>query len=84
MLYICNMEIHEVTVGNFIELDGLIGVVVGIELDEDTPEASHVAVWFGADAQQRISEGGSGNLVPEVWTVPIEYCNRANPPIFRH
>lgn len=78
------MEIHEVTIGDFIELNGLVGVVVGIGFDEDAPEASHVAVWFGADAQQRIAEGGSENLIPEVWTVPVEYCKRANSPIFRH
>lgn len=84
MSSISDMKIYEVAIGDFIELDGLVGVVVGIELDEDAPEDSHVAIWFGVEDQKRISEGGSGNLVPEVWTVPVEYCNRANPPVFRH
>ncbi len=78
------MEIHEVKIGDFLEMDGLVGVVVGIELDEDALEDSHVAIWFGLEAQKRKSEGGTGSIVPEVWNVPIEYCHRAGSPTFRH
>ena len=78
------MRIQDVNVGDFIELDGLLAVVVGIIADEDGGIEDHIAVWFGAESQKRISQGGAGNTVPEVWTVPAEYCEPAQPPVSRH
>ena len=78
------MRIQDVKVGDFIELDGLLGVVVGIIPDADDDSNNHLAIWFGAESQKRISEGGTGNTVPVVWTVPTEYCNPAQPPISHH
>jgi hypothetical protein len=42
--------------GDFILLDGRPAVVVGIEGDENVPEA-HVALWFGEPNATRTSEG---------------------------
>ena len=80
------MDIQHVRIGDFVESDGLIGVVVGIIRDEVTPEEPehHLAIWFGLEQQQRLSEGGTGNHVPEVWTIPVQYCQPAQPPIYRH
>ncbi len=75
-----NMELKK---GSFIEFDGLLGVVTGSEGDRGVPEG-HVAVWFGNPQGKRKSEGGHGGLAPEVWTVPIEYCERAEPPVIEH
>ncbi len=69
--------------GAFIEFDGLLGVVVGIAGEHGVPE-EHVAVWFGDPKGKRRSEGGLGGLRPEVWTVPIECCEQAAPPIISH
>ncbi|WP_084446496.1 hypothetical protein [Hymenobacter roseosalivarius] len=78
------MRIQDVKVGDFIELDGLLGVVVGIIPNEHGNLEDHLVIWFGAESQKRISQGGAGNPIPEVWTVPAEYCKPAQPPVFRH
>ena len=69
--------------GDFIEFDGLLAVVVGIEGDDDVPE-DHVALWFGDIEGRRSSAGGTGGRIPEVWTVPSALCAPAKTPIFRH
>jgi hypothetical protein len=37
----------ELARGLFVEVDGLVAVVVGLPGEEDVPE-EHVALWFGA------------------------------------
>ncbi len=69
--------------GDFVELDGLPAVVVGTEEDPEVPEG-HVTLWFGEPRGKRLSEGGTGGLRPEVWTVPAECCAPGQPPIVRH
>jgi len=69
--------------GDFVELDGLIAVVVGVSGENDLPD-DHIALWFGEDDQKRISQGGSGNVIPQVWTVPIELCMKARDPNIKH
>jgi hypothetical protein len=69
--------------GDFVEFDGLLAVVVGIE-SEDNVREEHIAIWFGDPQGQRRSEGGTGSLIPEVWTVPIELCQPAQPPAYFH
>lgn len=69
--------------GDFVEFDGLPAVVVGIEGDPDVPE-EHIALWFGDPKAKRKSKGGSGNVRPEVWTVPEEYCLPSQEPIYKH
>ena len=69
--------------GQFVELDGLLAAVVGVEGDPCVPEG-HVALWFGEPKSVRKSQGGSGGLQPEVWTVPEEYCSLAVEPVVRH
>ena len=69
--------------GDLVELDGLLGVVTGIEGDPGVPE-DHVAVWFGEPRCQRISQGGSGGHRPEIWTVPEEHFVAAAPAIIKH
>jgi hypothetical protein len=70
-------------IGTFVELDGLLGVVVGLSGENGVPD-DHLALWFGEPQGRRKSEGGEGNLVPIVWTVPTEYCLPAKPPILQH
>jgi hypothetical protein len=69
--------------GQLVELDGLLGVVVGVEGDPDVPE-DHIAVWFGDPRCRRKSEGGLGGERPEVWTIPQEYFVSASAPIYKH
>jgi hypothetical protein len=69
--------------GDFIEFDGLIAVVVGVSGENDIPE-DHLALWFGEENQTRVSQGGSGNIIPQVWTVPIELCSKARRPEVKH
>jgi hypothetical protein len=50
--------------GDFVELDGLLDVVVASAGEPDgagdlVPE-DHVALWFGAPPTKRVSEGGEG------------------------
>jgi hypothetical protein len=69
--------------GDLVELDGLLAVIVGIEGDPHVPD-DHVAVWFGDPKCTRASQGGSGGMRPEVWTVPAEFLSPAAPPDYRH
>jgi hypothetical protein len=69
--------------GDFVELDGLLAVVVGVEGDPDVPE-DHIAVWFGDPRCERTSQGGTGGKQPEVWKVPAECFVAAAPPIWSH
>lgn len=55
--------------GDFVEMDGLLAVVVGTYGDGTTPEG-HLSVWFGDQQGVRSSQGGAGGSTPEVWTVP--------------
>jgi len=80
------MTRHEhFSLGQFVVLDGLPAVVVGLPdgLGIETPEG-HLALWFGAPQVERTSKGGPGDPVPEVWTVPSEYCEPCRPPEIRH
>ena len=63
--------------GDFVEMDGLLAVVVATDDDPNVPE-EHVALWFGVTDTKRISEGGTGGAIPEVSTVPAEYCSPIN------
>ena len=69
--------------GDFVELDGLLTVIVGIDGDKAVPE-DHLAVWFGVPRCKRVSEAGVGGQQPEVWTVPAEYCAPARSPIYKY
>lgn len=69
--------------GDLVEYDGLLAVVVGTFEDGMAPE-EHLALWFGVPQGVRKSEGGSGNLQAEVWTVPTEYCLEAPAPKIKH
>ena len=69
--------------GELVELDGMLGAVVGIYGDPGVPE-DHVAVWFGSLETKRKSEGGAGGFQPEVYTVPAELCGKAAPALFKH
>ena len=69
--------------GDFVELDGLLAVVVGTFESGCAPE-DHLALWFGEPSAIRKSQGGAGNLEPQVWTVPSEYCLAAAAPIYNH
>jgi hypothetical protein len=70
-------------IGEFIEFDGLLGIVVGLSGESGVPD-DHLAIWFGEPQGRRKSAGGEGNLVPIVWTVPTEYCLPAKAPILQH
>ena len=69
--------------GQLVEFDGLLAVVVGIDTDSWVPE-EHVALWFGLPRGERKSQGGVGGLRPEVWTIPADDCSPAAEPIVRH
>jgi len=69
--------------GQFVECDGLIAVIVGTSRDGGAPE-DHLALWYGEPRGRRVSEGGSGGLRPEVWTVPVEFCLPAQTPTVHH
>ena len=68
------MSENAIGVGDFVEMDGLIGVVVKLE---DCPE-DHIAVWFGMENQKRKSEGSENVITPEVWTIPTEYFKKTD------
>ncbi len=74
---------HTLKRGDFVELDGALAVVVGIPGDPDVPE-DHVALWFGEPPSPRKSQGGSGGLHPQVWTVPVAYVVAAAEPVYKH
>jgi hypothetical protein len=74
--------------GDLVELDGLLAVVVALAgelvgMGELVPE-DHVALWFGTPPTERPSEGGEGGAIPEVWTVPADYCRAAPNPVIHH
>ncbi len=77
--------------GDLVEIDGQLAVVVGLagetvesmDGDELVPD-DHVALWYGEPCTERTSQGGKGGAVPEVWTVPLEYCRAASSPVLRH
>lgn len=73
------------SLGQFVVFDGLPAVVVGLPggYGVQTPE-DHLALWFGDPRVERASQGGLGDRVPEVWTVPAEYCEACRPPEIRH
>ena len=70
-------------IGSFVEFDGLIAVVVGLEGEPNVPE-NHVALWFGDSQVLRKSNGGTGGHRPMVITVPIDLCEVAKSPKFAH
>lgn len=69
--------------GDFVELDGLPGVVVGVPGDPGVPEG-HLAVWFGDPRVKRVSQGGPGRIPPEVWTIPEDLLRASPPPKWLH
>ena len=69
--------------GDFVEMDGLLAVVIATEDDPNVPD-EHVGLWFGDPTAKRISEGGTGGATPEVFTVPVEDCSRPVGPQFTH
>jgi len=69
--------------GEFVQLDGLPAVVVGLPGDPGVPN-DHVALWFGHAGAVRKSQGGTGDIVPEVWTVPTDLCESRMAPKFNH
>ena len=71
--------------GQFVLLDGLPAVVVGLEDDPSgsVPE-DHVGLWFGDPQVKRKSEGGPGEAKPEIWTVPKEYCEPIEEVEYKH
>ena len=69
--------------GDFVEMDGLLAVVVATDEHPDVPH-EHVGLWFGAPATKRVSEGGTGGANPEVSTVPVEYCTPTSNIEFTH
>lgn len=71
------------TRGDLVELDGLLGAVVGAECDPEVP-GDHIAVWFGEPWCERKSRGGAAGNQPEVWTVPAEHVVAAAPPVWKH
>jgi hypothetical protein len=69
--------------GQFIEFDGVPAVIVGLPGDSGVPD-DHVALWFGNPNTIRKSQGGNGEIAPEIWTVPIDLCETGRSPIVRH
>ena len=77
--------------GDLVEIDGILAVVIG--LAGETVETAdggelvpddHVALWFGEPWEERSSRGGKGGAIPEIWTVPLEFCWAASKPAPRH
>ena len=80
-----SMDIQKVRIGDFVELNGSLGVVVGVATSEAVsavPEG-HLAVWFGPEPRQSLLEREANNI-PKVWTVPAEYCSLASTPQYYH
>ena len=69
--------------GELVILNGLLAVVVGIAGDANVPE-DHIALWYGKSEGQRVSEDGSSEERPKVYTVPAEYCRSGPEPIYLH
>jgi len=78
-------ESDHFSLGQFVVLDGLPAVVVGLPGGHGVPTPEdHLALWFGDPQVERASQGGPGDPVPEVWTVPAKYCRPCRPPDIRH
>lgn len=73
----------EFRLGQFVEHDGLLAVVVGTPEDGMAPE-DHLALWYGDPRCVRRSQGGPGGQTPEVWTVPAAYLKPAAEPTVLH
>lgn len=58
--------------GDFVKVNGVLGVVVGVAGEEHVPE-DHLAIWFGTDRPTSSLEGNTASR-PEVWTIPQEYA----------
>jgi hypothetical protein len=69
--------------GEFVEMDGLPAVIIGVHGDPGVPE-EHLAVWFGEPRAERKSKGGKGRVPPEVWTIPEELFQPSPPAIWKH
>jgi len=71
--------------GDFVEYDGLTGVVVGTDGDPNVPEG-HLLLWHGNTHTIRRSEDPENykDQHPEVWSVPEEYCKPALPAKIHH
>ncbi len=55
------------TIGQFVAVGESIGIIVAYPVGKDIPE-EHLAVWFGEIRREE------GKLLPNVRTVPEEYC----------
>lgn len=72
-------------IGQFVLLDGLPAVVVGLPNGAGTGAPDeHVALWFGEPRVQRLSQGDPGTAVPEVWIVPLDQCQPCPRPAVKH
>ena len=60
--------------GDFVTLNGRLGVVVPMPVQPGADLDDHAAVWFGDTEQGR----------PEIWTVPAEYLCAGPLPIVQH
>ena len=71
--------------GDFLEMDGLPCVVVGLSgqslADDEVPE-EHIAVWFGDRSAKQKSE--DGRIQVEVRTIPEEYFKKGPDPEIVH
>lgn len=61
--------------GDFVEIDGLVAVVVGTDNEPSVPE-DHVLLWYGEPNQVRKSECPDAYKImePIAYLVPAEYC----------
>ena len=69
--------------GQLVEYDGLLAAIVGVPGDPSVPDG-HVALWFGEPRGLRKSQGGTGRLCAEVYTVPEDQCLSAAEPRILH
>lgn len=69
--------------GDLVEMDGLLGVVVAVAGENNVAE-DHAGVWFGAPECVRLSAGGTGGRSPEIWTVPEDVLQQAQPATWKH
>ncbi|MBJ6108342.1 hypothetical protein JAO73_04925 [Hymenobacter sp. BT523] len=74
-----------IQVGDFLEFDGLLCIVVALAGrygDEDIPE-EHIAVWFGGNdpAGKPVEEE---RFKPAIWTIPQEYFKKTPRPEVLH
>jgi hypothetical protein len=75
--------------GDFLEMDGLPCVVVGLsgqslnDYEISVPE-DHIAVWFGDSKAVRKSEGGLGCLSTDIHTIPEDCFDKGPHIVIRH